>query len=277
MLDAALPCLVLAGRRAAGDPLARSAGVAQRALVPVLGEPMLVRVLRTLAATPAVGRLVVAIDTPPALDAWPDLLARAERGDLAWRGCRDTPSASVVAALEAPELAPPLVVTTADHPLLTTAALEHFVAGARACDADLVAGVVDAACVRAAFPESRRTVIRLRGEGLCGANLYLFRTPLAARVAAFWQRAEQLRKRPWRLAALFGARTLARYALGRLPAEAALARLAAITGARAALLRLPFADCAVDVDSTDDLALATRVLASRGRPGRAGGYSAHSP
>ena len=64
--------LVLAGSRGGkGDDLAAAQGEQHRALIPVRGVPMLVRVIRTLRAAPSVGPLIVSIDDPPRSTASP--------------------------------------------------------------------------------------------------------------------------------------------------------------------------------------------------------------
>lgn len=63
-----LPTLVLAGSRdGAQDPLARLGGVAHKALLPVVGTPMILRVLNTLRATPGLGPMAVSIENPDAI------------------------------------------------------------------------------------------------------------------------------------------------------------------------------------------------------------------
>ena len=60
--------LVLAGRRGPTDPVAQAAGCSHKALVPIAGIPMLVRVLRELRAVPHVKQIAVSIDDPAILD-----------------------------------------------------------------------------------------------------------------------------------------------------------------------------------------------------------------
>ncbi len=74
---------------------------------------------------------------------------------------------------------------------------------------------VAASVFRRRYPHSRRTFIPLRGESFSGANLFGFLTPEAAVAAEFWGRAEAFRKRPWRLARIFGPASLALFLLGR--------------------------------------------------------------
>jgi hypothetical protein len=138
-----------------------------------------------------------------------------------------------------------------------------FAEAAAERDADVVVGVVDEEVVQSRAPGSPRTWIALRDGRITGANLFWLRPPGAVTAAVFWQRAERERKRPWRLAALFGAGTLARFAVGRLDLAEALTRASAAMGVRVDAVRLPFAECALDVDRPDDLVWAERVLAGR--------------
>jgi GTP:adenosylcobinamide-phosphate guanylyltransferase len=259
--------LVLAGRRAGDDPLARSRGVTHKALVPVAGEPMLDRVLRTLDRAGA-RRVAVSIDAPALVEALPAAAALRAAGRLDVLRSAASPSRSVADALARASL--PLLVTTADHPLLAPEAVEHFAREALAAPADVAVGLVREAVYRSRFAEGRRTWIRLRDGRVTGANLFAFLGPDAARAVAFWERAERHRKRPWRLVAAFGPLTLALFALGRLDLAGALARASRVLGARVAAVALPFPACAVDVDRAEDLALAEAVLASGRREAGAG-------
>ena len=54
--------LILAGSRGPDDPMAKAAGVSHKALLPVAGVPMLLRVVETLRATPGIARIYVCIE-----------------------------------------------------------------------------------------------------------------------------------------------------------------------------------------------------------------------
>lgn len=253
--------LVLAGRRPEGDPLAAAHGVSHKALLPLAGRSMLGHVLRAVHGA-GLSRIAVCTDAPETLAADPDVAALRRRGLLELWPADASPAASVAAALR--RAAPsPLLVTTADHPLLGARPLAWFRRKAAALDADAVVGVVDEATA-AAGPASRRTWIRLRDGRVTGANLFWLRPPGAVRAAAFWRRAERSRKRPWRLAALFGPLALARFAAGRLDLAEATDRASAAMGARVTAVRLPFPECALDVDGPEDLAVAARWLGEGG-------------
>ncbi|HEY5656838.1 MAG TPA: nucleotidyltransferase family protein [Myxococcota bacterium] len=255
--------LVLAGRRGAEDPLARSRGAVHKALLDVGGVPMLVRVVRALRESPSIGSITVSIDDPRALEAVPDLKAALAAGDLRVHRSLDSPSRSVSDALSGRTASEPVLVTTADHALLTREIVEYFAEAAASTEADLWVGVVSRSSLDARYPETTRTYLRLRGERWTGANLFCFRSDLARRAAAFWVRAEQQRKRPWRLAWAFGPRALLLFLLRRLDLDAALERASRAIGARIGAIRLPFPEAAIDVDRPSDLALVERILAER--------------
>jgi GTP:adenosylcobinamide-phosphate guanylyltransferase len=255
--------LVLAGSRGGSDDLAAAQGQRHRALIPVGGVPMLVRVVRTLRAAPSIGKIVVSIDDPAALDPVPELRSLVAGGALAVRRSERSPSRSVVVALESLPAGEPVLVTTADHALLTPEMVEHFT---RACGrepADVRVALVAASLLRARFPESKRTYLPMRDDLYSGANLFAFLTPAAKRAAEFWVRAEASRKRPWRLALAFGPRALIAFWRRRFDLDAALEQVSRVIGARVRAVKMPFAEAAIDVDRAADLELATRILSER--------------
>jgi len=256
-----LDALLLAGVREGGDVLAESRGVAHKSLLEVAGLPMLVRVVRTLAVLERVERILVSAPSADLLSAHPELVRLQERGVLRHLPSADSPAASVEQALTGRVGENPLLVTTADHPLLTPAMVDHFCSEAESTGADVVAAVVPEAVIHERFPDLRRTFIPLRGEAVTGANLFWFGSADGAAAASFWRRTESVRKRPWRLAALFGPRTLLRFALRRLDLEAATRHISERVGVPVAAVRLPFPECGLDVDRPADLALAERLLA----------------
>jgi GTP:adenosylcobinamide-phosphate guanylyltransferase len=259
----ALRALVLAGRRGPTDPLARERGATHRALLEVGETPMLVRVVRTLRAAPSIGRVTVSIDDPRALDGEPELKAAIAGGSLDVHQSLGSPSRSVSDVLGGCARGEPLLVTTADHALLTVEIVEHFAAACARSDADVLFGVVARSLLEARYPETTRTYLRLRGEAWSGANLFCFRTDRARRAAAFWVDAERHRKRPWRLVSAFGPGALLLFLLRRLDLDAALERVSRAMGAVVRPVRLPFPEAAIDVDRATDLTLAERILAER--------------
>ncbi len=253
--------LVLAGRRGGHDPVAQAAGVSHKCLVPAAGVPMLRRVVEALAASPSVGPIAVSIEQPALLEDWqapdrPDgrLMALASAG---------TPSESVLSAAGALGDPYPLLITTADHPLLSPTIVEAFCAAARRPDIDVAVGLTSREVIAEAYPNNRRTYIKFRDSGYSGANLFAIVSEGGLEAVRFWRRVERERKRPWRMVRAFGWGNLLTYFLRRLTLDQAMVRASRVLGLRAAAVALPFAEAAIDVDKPADLELVEQILAQR--------------
>jgi CTP:molybdopterin cytidylyltransferase MocA len=267
MSAAAMPApytaLVLAGSRGPGDPVAVRGGVRHKALVPVAGVPMLSRVLRTLADSPYVWRIAVCLDDATALAELPEAAELRAAGRLVVVPPAGSPSRSVAEALRRVEAPFPMLVTTADHPLLRPEMIAHFCDRVPA-EADVAVALAPASIIRRAYPGAVRTFYRLGNERYSGCNLFAFRTPAARRAAEFWTAMERHRKKPWRLIAAIGPLTLLRFGLGLLDLSKAERLLSRRVGATVRVVEMPFAEAAIDVDKPADLDLAETIL--RGRP-----------
>ena len=259
--------LVLAGRRGPTEPLALAAGCSHKALMPIGGVPMLDRVLKTLRSVRGVERLVISTDDPTGLEDLAQVRKLAVSGALSFYSVANSPSASVLKYLHEMPDGAWLLVTTADHPLLTPEMLEYFCTTTFSSQADVGLGVVAKSQYHARFPDSRRSFIQIQDEGFCGTNLFALRKgPGALAAAEFWNHAGQFRKRPWRLVSAFGLVNLLLIALRQLDVEAARKRAERLLGAKIAVVQMPFIESAIDVDNPADLALVTRILADRESP-----------
>ncbi|HJR21340.1 MAG TPA: nucleotidyltransferase family protein [Dongiaceae bacterium] len=254
--------LILAGSRGPDDPMAKAAGVSHKALLPVAGVPMLLRVAETLRATPGIARIYVCIEDAGVIAQVPALEALQRERALEIVPAAESPAASVAAALHHIDLTKPLLVTTGDHPLLTPAILLRFVQSAPK-DCDLAVALAPADVVAAAYPGAVRTFYRLGKQRFSGCNLFLVRSPNVARVAEFWRRLEVHRKRPLRLIWEIGPLALIRVLLGMMNAGQAFAYLSRKAGATIRHVELPIAEAAVDVDKPADLELVERIFAER--------------
>jgi GTP:adenosylcobinamide-phosphate guanylyltransferase len=246
----AAAALILAGRRGGDDPLLSAhTDLPSKALLPVAGEPMIARVLRALDGA--------------ADEIWVSGLTAEEAGAAVREAPpADGPAAAFLAAVEAG--APlPLLVTTADHALLTPAILRSFADGAKASGADLCVGLARREVVEARFPGVSRTYLRFQDAQVSGCNLFYLARPEGLAAVRFWRAAEVDRKRPWRLARRVGPGVLLRYLAGRLTLGGLFEHASKRLGARIAPVLLPQAEAAVDVDKPSDLALVEAVLAGR--------------
>lgn len=254
--------LILAASRGPEDPVARSENTSHKCLVDVAGAPMLVRVLDALEASPSVGRMAVSIEDAGVLDALPTVTRAVASGSLVLLASADSPSRSVLDAVE--RLGDyPLLITTADNPLLTPELVEHFCQAARRTPADILAGVTSEAIAKRDYPETERTFLRFRDGRYSGCNLFALANANGLRAVHFWDQAGRHRKRPWRLVATFGLWSLVLILLGRLTLAEAVERAGGVMDVRAATVEMPFPTAPIDVDKPADLALVRRILEAR--------------
>lgn len=257
--------LILAGNRREGDSVAELTGVSHKALAPINGVPMLLRLYRTLHACPDVRQIYVCIDDGALLEEIPELAGARDSGALRIVPPAESPAASLGAALALIGLDHPLLTTTADHPLLSVEMIEHIVREAP-IDADLSIGLAAADTVTAVYPDAIRTFYRFAGRRFSGCNLFFARTDNARKVAAYWQRLERHRKKPWRLVWEIGPMALLRMVLGRLSLDDAFAHVSKLTGARIRPVLMPFPEAPIDVDKPADFALVSEILIKREGP-----------
>ena len=175
-----------------------------------------------------------------------------------------TPSRSVLQALGT--LPMPLLVTTADHPLLSAAMIDHFCAAVPA-DADAAVAVVRASLLQAAIPTRFAPTIASPARATAAATCSCCSRRARCGSSRLWTRLERHRKQPWRLIAEVGPIALLRFLLGRLDLEGAMRHLSARVGAKVRAVEMPFAEAAIDVDKPADLELAERILARRAEDG----------
>ncbi|MCG8693034.1 MAG: nucleotidyltransferase family protein [Minwuiales bacterium] len=255
--------LVLAGSRGPDDPMTRSLGVAHKCLIDIAGRPMLLRVLEALRASDSVGSIAICIDDAAVLRSVPQIAAWLDAGEVRAVSSDATPSLSVIRA--AGEMAEPfpLLITTADSPLLTPEMVDRFCRGAAEGGAQVAAGLAPATVILRDYPTAIRTFLKFRDGWYSGCNLFAMTEPAALEVARFWARTERHRKRPWKLIGAFGLGSLLLFLFRRLTLDDAMRRASRILGVSVAAVTIPVAEAAIDVDKPADLELVREILAAR--------------
>ena len=261
----AFTAVVLAADRGPDDPVAKAAGVRCKSLTPVDGTPMVFRVLDALAASPQINARILCGPPRSILEQEPDLQQLIASGKVGWTENQATPSASALHVLESMPDKTPLLLTTADHALLSTPMVDYFCSRARATDCDVVVGVALHETVTAAYPQTHRTATHLQDGAYCGCNLFAFLTPQARLAADFWRKVETRRKKPLRMISVLGWTTVLRYLLGHLSLAKALDRVSQRMGIKAGAVVMPFPEAAIDVDSPGDWQLVEKIVSDRPR------------
>lgn len=248
-------CIVLAGQRPGTDIFARHFGLERKALVPVCGQPMISHVLRTLHKSPHIGKIIVLSQDVESLRAATDAAGGATMVES-----HIGISLSIQKQVSELGFSSPVLVTTADHPLLTVEMIDEFL---RKAGGDVAVAMVERKTMLAQFPDANRTWLRFSDGAWSGANLFALMSVKSVFALQLWADAEQDRKKAWRLFLHFGLR-LATRALTR---TIGLHKALEVAGKRLGLVAqlVPMSDpvAAIDVDKLSDHVLAESILMDR--------------
>jgi CTP:molybdopterin cytidylyltransferase MocA len=256
-----MTAVVLAGDRIKKDSLINHTQVGCKALIDIDGVPMVRRVLGALQQSKAVSKIVLAGPEADEVAMDKPLSELVASDEISWRAPEASPSTSAFHTMQSLKPETPVLMTTADHPLLTREIIDAFSRQSLADDVDVTVGLAPHALITEAYPGIKKTVFRFSDGDFCGCNLFAFLTPEGRQAASFWRKIEQQRKKPLVLIGLLGWWTVLRYRLGMLSLEEALAKLSKRLGLRVRAVILPYANAAIDVDSIADLALVNGFLA----------------
>jgi len=259
--------IILAADRELTDPVAQYTAASCKALTLVSGREMVLRVLDALADAVETGDRFLVGPSTVSVEQSEELSGLVSSGQVKWLAPQSTPSLSAFTVLQSLPENTPVLVTTADHALLTAEMVDYFCREARTSGCDVLAGVARHELIAEAVPGTRRTVTKLKDGGYCGCNLFAFLTPESRKAADFWRQVEKERKKPLRIIKVMGWMTVLRYILGQLTLEQALCGLSRRMGLRVGAVRMPFAEAAIDVDKVEDLLLVESILAERQKSG----------
>lgn len=259
--QARFKAVVLAGERPGGSDFSRALGLPASVLVDVAGKSAVARVIGALESSDSVEGGLLCGPAENIFRDNPEFRQALNNTAFNWLAPATGPSASALAAVKRLDSFP-LLLTAGDHALLSAEMVDDFCARAVQLDADVVIGLVPYALVKAAYPESKRTVSKFSDGRYCGSNLFALLTPEGAAGPEFWGQLEADRKRPWRIARRLGAGLLLCYLLRRLTLESALQSLSDAMGCKVGHVLIDNPRAAIDVDSLADRDLAENILLS---------------
>jgi GTP:adenosylcobinamide-phosphate guanylyltransferase len=225
-------------------------------MINIAGQPMLDWVLEALRGTSIQRPYVIVID---------DVKAVPTHADAQTMPAEASAPASALAALSCLS-SYPVLITTGDHPLLTSEMIAYMTKQAKHVQADVLVGLATAETIQATYPETSRTYFNLGGTRVSGCNLFAITSVHGLKLLERWQHLERNRKKPWKLAAAFGVTPIILFALGLLTPQRAFAHVSKQLGIVVQPVFLPFAEAAIDVDKPSDHALAERILQKRSTP-----------
>lgn len=252
--------IILAGQRPGIDPLANIFSRESKACIPLLGKPMASWVIEALLATPQIGSIVVLAQNREMVSA----LGLSELIDdrrVTFAESVGGISHSIAHVIGRAPLDWPVLITTADHPLLTVEMVSSFLDSSAV--SDIAVAAVERRTLLQRYPDSKRTWIKFKGGAYSGANLFALRSPETLGALELWAQAEQDRKKVLKLFWHFGPRLALRALTRTISFPSALYRAGQKLGLNASLVLLPQAEAAIDVDKISDHELAELILSQR--------------
>lgn len=251
-----ITAVVLAGSRPGVDPFAQAYGTDLKALIPVGGKPMVVRPVEALLASQTVDRIQVLAQQADRLSA---VLPNDPRVSVEPSG--ETIAATLEKMCVDPTTQWPILVTTADHTLLTPEMISDFLGKAEG--ADVAIGLVSQESLLKRLPETKRTWLRFRGGAYSGANLFLLGSPRVRSALELWRSSEQNRKKAWRMLFTLGLTGFLGAVLRIRSLQQTLDRVGRKLGLSIRAVELTDPLAAVDVDKPADHELVTAILEGR--------------
>jgi len=250
--------LILAGRRpGAVDALAAAHGVADKCLVPVAGRPMIAHVLESAADSTA-ERVFVSTHHANLLADMRDPVVALLGRRLIVVPAADNLADSVLAVAGVASF--PLLITTADNCLLTTATIAEIETEAARLDAEAGVALARREDVLAAHPEGQRRFYEFSDVAVSNCNAYWIGHPGALRAAEAFRGGGQFVKKPFRVMRAFGFINLLRFRFGLGPIHHIFARISRHLKVDIAPLLVSDGATAIDVDNERALAVTEALM-----------------
>ncbi len=252
--------IVLAADRGTSDPVATATQSLCKALSPVLGTPMLLRVIQALQQSQSIGSIIIVGPAQEIASSNPALMSLLEQDNINWINNGATPCTSAQLALQQITTSSPTLITTADHALLNPEIIDYFCRQAIESEADALVGLANAELVVQAYPEVGRTKWKFQDSQYCSCNLFALRTSRGRELVEFWKQVEDDRKNPLRIISKLGWLTVMRFLFRQITLDQALQQLSNKLSLSIKPILLPFAEAAIDVDTEQDLRLVEKIL-----------------
>lgn len=258
-----LRIIVLAGRDAReADPLARRFGMSHRCLIPLAGRPLIAHVLQIAALHPAVESLAVSVERE-AFDGLFDVLSQIPgRGIVKLVEARENLVDSVVAAAEGWE--GPLLITTADHALLSAASIDAMLEALDDSQAQVALAMATRASVLAVNPDREVRFHEFADDAYASCNLYAVGGREALDAAEVFRGGGRFAGNAWRVLRAFGLVNLILLRLRAVTLAGAIARVSTRRGLRIVPVVLEDGSQAIDVDDERSHSVVEDLLRQRG-------------
>jgi hypothetical protein len=154
----------------------------------------------------------------------------------------------------------PILVASADIPLLTTEMVDYFIDACLPVDADVYYSVVERSVMEGRFPGAGRTFVRLGDGSFAGGDLLMLRPSVIRTNRQLFRELSASRKSPWQMIRLLGLGMIVRFLTRSLTVAQAEQKASQILGCRGKAIISPFAELGMDVDKPHQLDMVCRLL-----------------
>lgn len=255
--------VVLAGLPGHGrDALAERFGLEHRSLIPLNGRPLIAHVLQTAASHPAIASLAICTGREAFDPVWDVLTRLPGRGTVALVEARDSIEASVHAA--AADWDGPLLVTTADHALLSARSIDSMLEALQLCD--VAVAISPRAAIEAWDGGAPRKYLEFSDGSFAACDLYGVSAAQALRAVGVFRGRGAMERPLARLVRAIGLWGVALMRLRMLALGVAVERASRRLDLRLRAVVLEDGTQALDVDDEHSYAAVCRLLGERDAP-----------
>lgn len=231
---------------------------APKAMVDVVGKPMIQWVLDALCQAQTVERVVViGLPSDSGLICSKPMAYIPDQGDML-----ANIRAGVKKVIQMNPQAEYVLIASSDIPAVTSEAVDWIVNTAMQSEEDAYYNVITRQVMEARFPESRRSYIRLKDTEVCGGDMNVVRCSLATGEAMIWEELIASRKNALKQAALIGYDTLVLLLLRAITLEKAVEKVTRRLDLKGRALVCPYAGVGMDVDKPNQLEMLRADLAA---------------
>lgn len=251
--------IILAAQRpGVVNPLAHAHGVSHKCLVPLKGKPLIAHVLTTVTAQPDIASVRVSVE-PEVFQALETIFASLGKPAdfFACVASANNLADSVSAAAAGHD--GPIIVTTADHALLTPdaiTAMHDVLSGG----ADGALAMATQSAVHRVHPDGQRRFYRFADDAYSNCNLYGLSGADSLRAAEIFRSGGQFAKKAKRIVEAFGLINLILLRLRLISLRGGLKRISRRMGLRIEPVILADGRNAIDVDNERTYAVVAGLL-----------------
>lgn len=247
-----IPVLILAGGQTP-ESLLQVTKDKERAFLPLLGKPMITRIIENINRNMFIESITIIGNV--------DRLKK-EFENQNFNYLEDSGSLldNVMNGLRKLENHRHVLLMTADIPLITADVLASTLLECQKDDAECYYPIVIKSIIEKKFPGGKRTYVSLKEGQFTGGNVFLVNPKALLQNEDVFRRIIDFRKKPVKLAGIFGFSFIMKMAFGMLDIGMLEKKASQILGVQVKAVISPNPELAMDIDKEKDYLIVTRFL-----------------